>query len=171
MKALSLRNSADINQITNEEYSELIRFARYFALSYDMAQEAVQEGLRIGIEKRSTLRNPEKIWGWLCVIIRNEVFELKRKAIKSRSLLPLQENTLSQNEQDIIFTRLFMQELCIHTFNKFPKDYSRLFELRYDYGLSFVQIGKLLNMSPDTARNIHARVLKKMRSLYAQFYD
>ena len=47
---------------------------------------------------------------------------------------------------------------------RLPEDYRRVIELRYREGLSFEEIGAILERTPNSARKLWARAIERLKS-------
>ena len=47
---------------------------------------------------------------------------------------------------------------------RLPEDYRRVIQLRYREGLSFEQIGEVLERTPNSARKLWARAIERLKS-------
>lgn len=145
-----------------KEYSKYI-YKYLYSLTNDceLSEELMQETFCSAIKNIGTFRNECSIYSWLCQIAKNK---WKNYQIKNGKIQMIQydeniENLLSKNDIEDITQQLELQKE-IQSLDKITIE---VINLRINVGLTFKEIGKMLNKSEIWARTIFYRAKLKLR--------
>lgn len=141
----------------------LHRMARRLAPTRAEAEDLAQEGLIRAFERRSSLRDPEKIRSWLLTVLRN--LHLNRVRDQKPHLLVLaggsecdrRTGDLEAEMQD----RALSDELLL-ALRRLPEEQSTVLWLRAVEGLSYDEIAEVMGTPVGTVRSRLSRAREAM---------
>ena len=115
-------------------------------------------------ERLSTVREPEKLPGWIATTARNEVYALLRSR---RRLVPLDEIPMAQAQPDTSSDNLLETEIrkaLYRAYCELPAEgQAMLRALCADPPLTYEQIGQLLNMPHGSIGPTRQRYIERLR--------
>ena len=144
----------------------LVRLAFRFVWNRDDAEDVVQESLAVAHGQRETLREPQRWWSWLRRIVIHRCHTAgRRKSTRARHGLRLAASNAAETEAAGDAAEL--KELVRRALPGLPERQKEVVVLRHLEGMSYEQIGELLEIAPATAR-VHAKAgLEALRSMLA----
>jgi RNA polymerase sigma-70 factor (ECF subfamily) len=146
-------------------FPPLKKFSWYFLRSREMAEEAASDTMFALWENRGKLMEIENIRVWLYVIARNKCLNML-KSSQSKVTFPLDESSIA-----ISFPGKDPAELCINSeirrkiekaINTLPGRCKLIFKLVKEEGLSYKEVGAILDISPKTVDAQLVTALKKI---------
>jgi RNA polymerase sigma-70 factor (ECF subfamily) len=147
----------------------LVRLAFRFVWNRDDAEDVVQESLAAAHGHRETLREPDRWWSWLRRIVIHRCHTAgRRKRTRARHGLRLAaSNTAETDAAGEGLGAAELKELVWRALPGLPERQKEVVVLRHLEGMSYEQIGELLEIAPATAR-VHAKAgLESLRSMLA----
>lgn len=154
-----------------KEYSRKI-FGFYFNMTGDhyLSEELTQETFFQAVISIYSFKGNSKVSTWLFGIARNVYLKHRRKA----SLIPRVHKDSGEFEgvsKDCPERRYEIKErneLIYKVLRQLPDDYRTVIILREANGLDYIDIGYIMNKSPDAARVTLFRAKKRFREIYEQ---
>ncbi|MCG3132505.1 MAG: hypothetical protein FLDDKLPJ_03356 [Phycisphaerae bacterium] len=167
--------------VTPQKRDELYRLAYRLLWNAADAEDAVQDALVTAEERGGQIADPAKAWSWICRVVVHRCRLTRRvEARRRRGWLrwvvggrdaaidqdvgETRRNDASGDGQDeaVAVLRTLLPRL--------PRRQGEVLVLRHLQGMSFEEIGEVLEMSPATARvqamNARESMLKRMRAEY-----
>jgi RNA polymerase sigma-70 factor (ECF subfamily) len=136
----------------------LVRLAYRFVWNRDDAEDVVQASLAAAHEQRETLREPQRWWSWLRQIVIHRCHtHSRKKGVRQEHWLriavgPQQTEAAASDGPATVD----LKELVRRTLPDLPERQKEVIVLRHLEGMSYEQIGELLQIAPATAR-VHAK--------------
>jgi RNA polymerase sigma factor (sigma-70 family) len=142
-------------------HADLLRVA-YVTCGADteLAQDAVQAAWVVAWRKLGSVREPEKVKGWLVAVAANEARQLVRRQ-RRRAVVELKVNAADPAWRDPAgaIDRVDLVNALAHL----KPDDRALLALRYVAGFDSTEIGKALGKSPSGTRARLGRLLERLR--------
>jgi RNA polymerase sigma-70 factor (ECF subfamily) len=135
----------------------LVRLAFRLVWNRDDAEDVVQESLTVAHARDGQLRGPDKWWSWLRRIVIHRCHTAGRDKVRRRRLgerLAARRNTAA--DQAPASESGELTELIRGALPNLPARQREVVVLRHLEGLSYEEIGEVLEIAPATAR-VHAR--------------
>lgn len=152
-----LVNDADYRSAYQEGYGQTLAFLRSRRLAPPDAEDIAQEAWLRGWEKRSMLRDPKNLVGWINTIALNV---LRNRYRRDRRLTQLGDRDDVVSPQEIV-RRVDLQR-CLGQFSLQDR---RLIENLYALGLTSEEAGRMVGLSSVAVRVRVCRAIKKVREL------
>lgn len=160
-----------VERIFNEHHIHFQRISFHIVKSEEAAEDVVSAAfvkIMDNIEKISDLPCPQ-MTAFCVTIVKNASIDVLRQFQKS---VPVDsfDNIADKNPDDL-------EEKCIHNadvnrltelLDQLECDERNFIYLRYTLEMGYKEIGKLLNISEDTAKKRGQRLVKKLRKLYEE---
>jgi RNA polymerase sigma-70 factor (ECF subfamily) len=140
------------------------------------ASDLVQEALLQAYQRfaRSRCRTPAQLRAWLRQILRNQLADFCRRyqgagkrdpgrevrLAEGRPSAGPADGSISPGEQVVADEE---DRAVWQTLERLPPDYRRVLELRIWEGLPFEGVGRALGLSPNAARKLYARAVRRVR--------
>jgi len=135
---------------------------KYFKKSED-ADEVVQEVfLKVFLHLKS-FQKKANIKTWIYRIALNEIFGRFRKEKKYAMKMEIKEDVSDEIDRDEIRFYTEVKEEFLKQVRKLPKKRSETIVLKLTEGLSFREIGEVIGISEDSAKNLYHIGIKEMR--------
>ena len=136
----------------------LVRLAYRFLWDHDDAEDIVQDALAVVHERRAELRESGKWWSWVSRIVVQRCHLAGRHRQRwQRHQEPYQQLAMRQRgAAEAQPGTGDLTDLVKASIRVLPRRQQEVVVLRHIEGMSYEQIGELLEMSPATAR-VHAR--------------
>ncbi len=159
--------------LTREHFPALYRFCARYLGSRDEAEDAVQDALFKAWKAIGRFDDGKPFRPWLFRIARNSATDLMRKR-RSHAFSALDGNddgsfaeTLADTEPlpDELFSRAELGAEVQHALGALSPRERLVVLLRYEDGFSFEEIAEISGMPAGTARSLHHRALKSLRTL------
>ncbi len=146
-----------IEQLYEFCYDQLLGWSKNMTQNPAMAEDLVQEAFLRALMNADTLQDlhPEQRKSWLYRTVKNLYLDRMRHSRREVISGELPEQTIHPEEFEQVDDLLLLQEL--------PDEESMLFTMRYLYGYSSNEIGKLYNMPPGTVRSKLSSARKHLR--------
>lgn len=154
-------DEAAFARLVNAYHADLLRVAYVTCgADADLAQDAVQAAWVIAWRKLGSVREPEKVKGWLVAVAANEARQLVRRQHR-RSIVELKVGTADPAGRDPAgsIDRVDLVNALGHLK---PED-RMLLALRYVAGFDSFEIGKVVGKSPSGTRARLGRLLERLR--------
>ena len=142
---------ADLDGIYREHAETVYRFLLAKTGSADLAEELTQETFYQAVKSVGTYDGSCQMSTWLCGIARNVLFTHWKK--QKHSALSLEEvpEPSADSAEEAVLGRLG-QEIVLSAIHRLPEPGREILHLRLLGGLSFRQIGDILNQTETWAR-------------------
>jgi RNA polymerase sigma factor (sigma-70 family) len=148
-------------RIVDAYHADLMRVAYVTCGDADMAQDAVQSAWTIAWRKMGSIREPERLKGWLVAVAANEARQLGRRQ-RRRSVVELKVDRTGNGAVDNPAELIDRVDLANALSHLKPED-RMLLALRYVAGIDSTELGERLRMSPSGTRARLARLLRRLR--------
>jgi len=164
-------NYNKFEQLFNEYYSELCRFAISFVKDNDSAEDIVQQVFINLWNKRNEIDNDKPIKAYLLSSIKNRCINYLRDNKKYRSYyLDVEaELEIPVNEKDLISEEYFNEKVQT-AIDKLPEKCREIFMLCRFEEMKYKEIAKKLNISQKTVEAQMSKALKIMREELKEFF-
>lgn len=164
---------SETSSLFNRYGRAIFAYVRLHALSYEECKDITLEVFQIAWthDDLSAIQETEHL-KWLRRVASYKVADRYRRAsrhpeISLEAVTQLVPNVQSTDPESIALQR--EAYLRLHqTILRLPILHQQILRLRYGDGLSFAEIGQLLNKTEVAVRKQHARVLARLRALYDQ---
>jgi len=134
----------------------MVRLAYRYLWNREEAEDVAQEALSVAIERSDLLRDRKKWWAWVCRILVNTCHARRRGAMRRqahRERYARHRAAKTSEPHDLgVDERSAMLRVAL---GKLPRRQQDVVVLRHLQGMSFDEIGRILAISPSTAR-VHA---------------
>jgi RNA polymerase sigma factor (sigma-70 family) len=148
-------------RLVDAYHADLVRVAYVTCGDADMAQDAVQSAWTIAWRKIGSVREPERVKGWLVAVAANEARQLGRRQ-RRRSIVELKvDRTVDTAADDP--TALIDRVDLVNALGRLKPEDRVLLALRYVAGMDSTELGEHLRMSPSGTRARLGRLLKRLR--------
>jgi RNA polymerase sigma factor (sigma-70 family) len=164
---------SETSSLFNRYGRAIFAYVRLHALSYEECKDITLEVFQIAWthDDLSAIQETEHL-KWLRRVASYKVADRYRRAsrhpeISLDAVTQLVPDVQSTDPESIALQR----EACLRlhqTIQRLPILHQQILRLRYGDGLSFAEIGQLLNKTEAAVRKQHARVLARLRALYDQ---
>ena len=144
-----------MEQIYKELYKPVYRYLYGLTNDYELSEELLQETFYSAIKNINTFRNECSMYSWLCQIAKNKWknYQKKNKKIKIVQYDENIENWLTKDD-----TENSVQKIDIYrNLKNLDQLTKEVINLRITAGLSFKEIGKILNKTENWARVVFYR--------------
>jgi RNA polymerase sigma-70 factor, ECF subfamily len=125
----------------------------------DIAEDAVQSAWTIAWHKLRSVREPERLKGWLLTVAVNEARQIMRRQRSRVVEIAVVPDQAGGADPSASIERVDLQ-LAIR---RLPPEDRALLALRYQAGLDSFEIGALRGTTASAVRNHMARVLARLR--------
>jgi RNA polymerase sigma-70 factor (ECF subfamily) len=147
-------------RLVAEFHADMMRVAYVTCGDPELAQDAVQAAWTIAWRKLGSVRDPERVKGWLVSVAANEARQLVRRRHRHPVVeLKVDEVALRSDDPGDLIERV---DLVIALGHLKPED-RMLLALRYVGGMDSFELGEQLHMSPSGTRARLARLLTRLR--------
>ena len=139
-----------MEQIYKELYKPVYRYLYGLTNDYELSEELLQETFYSAIKNISTFRNECSMYSWLCQIAKNKWknYKIKNSKIKTIQYDESIDNLLTKDD-----TENSVQKIDIYrNFENLDSLTREVINLRITAGLSFKEIGKILDKTENWAR-------------------
>lgn len=150
-----------MEQIYEKYYKSVYRYLYALTNNYDISEELTQETFYSAIKKIDTFRNECSIYSWLCQIAKNK---WKNYQIRNSKIQIIQydeniENWLTKDyiEDSIERIDIYKKIQCLDLTTK------EIINLRIMAGLTFKEIGEVLNKNENLVRITFYRAKLKLK--------
>jgi len=133
-------------------------FARAYTASESVAWDVVQETWMVIIHKLNSLSHPAKFKCWAFQILNNKCADHFRKILKDKNL---KKEIAKRNGQKN--DTACDHELLYHAIGKLTSEYKTLILLRFNQGMSIMEISKTLNIPEGTVKSRLHRTLNELK--------
>ncbi|MFQ5461070.1 MAG: RNA polymerase sigma factor [Phycisphaerae bacterium] len=134
----------------------MVRLAYRYLWNREEAEDVAQEALSVAIERLDLLRDRKKWWAWVCRIMVNTCHARHRGATRrqahSERYARHRAIGMAEPQSPAAGERTEMLRAAL---GKLPRRQQDVVVLRHLQGMSFDEIGRILEISPATAR-VHA---------------
>ncbi len=138
----------------------LVRLAVTITRNQDDAEDAVQSALVRVADHPSRLKKAEEPWNYLLRIVRNEalmILRRRKRSFRLASLVDLRTRVdVDEAEKEETYRAVWS------ALRKLPVQQSEVVVLKVWEGLTFAQIGKVLDITPSTAASRYRYALEKL---------
>lgn len=144
-----------MEQIYEKFYKPVYRYLYGLTNDYELSEELLQETFYSAIKNINTFRNECSMYSWLCQIAKNKWknYQKKNKKIKIVQYDENIENWLTKDD-----TENCVQKIDIYrNLKNLDQLTKEVINLRITAGLSFKEIGKILNKTENWARVVFYR--------------
>ena len=144
-----------MEQIYEKFYKPVYRYLYGLTNDYELSEELLQETFYSAIKNINTFRNECSMYSWLCQIAKNKWknYQKKNKKIKIVQYDENIENWLTKDD-----TENSVQKIDIYrNLKNLDQLTKEVINLRITAGLSFKEIGKILNKTENWARVVFYR--------------
>lgn len=164
----------DEKQLVTKLYNELNPMMYKIALNYlrnkEEAEEAVSSAfikIMENIKKISKLSCP-KMHSYCVSILKNESINILRKEKKFLDIDEIEDFSKDDNSLEEKVFKTLESEKLIEQIEKLEEIEKQLLYFRYVENLSYKKIGKLLNISENSANKRNQRIIQKLKNLYKE---
>ncbi len=144
-----------MEQIYKKYYKSVYRYLYTLTNNYDVSEELTQETFYSLMKNIDTFRNECSMYSWLCQIAKNKWknYQIKNSKIKIIEYDEKIENWLIKNdiEDNILKIEIYKRLQTLDSITR------KVINLRVVAGLSFKEIGEILNRTENCARIIFYR--------------
>jgi RNA polymerase sigma-70 factor (ECF subfamily) len=141
-------------------HPDMVRVAYVTCGDPELAQDAVQAAWTIAWRKLGSVRDPDRVKGWLVSVAANEARQLvRRHHRRTVAELKLDEVAVRGDDPGDLIERVDLVNALGHLK---PED-RMLLALRYVAGMDSFELGEHLKMSPSGTRARLARLLARLR--------
>ncbi len=145
----------------------LVRLAVAITRNQDDAEDAVQSALVRVADHPRLLNKAEEPWYYLLRMVRNEALLILRQRNRSLTLASLSDlltrTAVDEAEKEETFRAVWS------ALRKLPVQQSEVVVLKVWEGLTFAQIGKVLDITPSTAASRYRYALEKLSRKLASY--
>lgn len=144
-----------MEQIYEKYYKPIYRYLYGLTKDYELSEELAQETFYSAIKSISNFKNECSIYSWLCQIAKNKWknYQIKKSKIQTIQYDENIENWLIKDD-----TENTVQKLDIYrNVEKLDSLTREVVNLRITAGLTFKEIGKILNKTESWARIVFYR--------------
>ncbi|MGG0173070.1 RNA polymerase sigma factor [Paenibacillus dokdonensis] len=130
------------------------------------AEEIVQDTLMQGIAHVEAI-DPAKFMSWLFKVATNKYYDLYRKEARRGITIPIE--TVSLKDEHSPEDAYLRQEKSLEVralLNQIPHKYKQLLILKYEMGLSYEEIGSLMNVKSERIKTELYRARNVFKKLY-----
>ena len=159
-----------LDNISESDYTILVRFVRRYTNSNEEAMDALQEAFRQALDNEDQIRDPTRLMAWLKTTAKREAYSIKSYYAKLIIVsCPYGDNNLVAMEKgaDYSFCIKEVFEQIAKVLNNSAPVYGAILRMRYREGRTFVEIADRLNMKSSTIRSYHKRILRRLRKAIA----
>lgn len=144
-----------MEQIYEQYYKHIYRYLYGLTKDYELSEELTQETFCSAIKSINTFRNECSIFSWLCQIAKNKWknYKLKNSKIKTIQYDESIESWLTKDDTDTSIQRIDIDSK-IQSLDSTTRE---VIKLRVMAGLTFKEIGDILNKSENWARVVFYR--------------
>lgn len=153
-----------IAQIAVCEHQRLVKYLQNFTSSADLAEECIQHAYLLALLHADQIRRPDRLASWLITVAKRAALRDMDQKKKARCAWDKKQMiSIDPGNMDGVILQLTLAEVSSSVLKQFPSRYAEMMRLRYQEGLSFVQISSILCVSADAARRAHHRIKLAMR--------
>lgn len=153
-------DEAAFARIVRLHHADMTRVCFVICGDLDVAEEAVQSAWPIVWRKLGSLRDPERLRGWLVSVAANQARQLIRRQ-RRRTVVEIAVPSPTSGGMDP-GARAVDIDLA-NALATLPPGDRALLALRYVAGLTSTELGQALGMTPSGTRSRLARVLDRLR--------
>lgn len=156
------------NDELNAELNIVYRYLRKLGISKLDAEDAVQETAYKYLLYYDSIKN-SKIRGWLIRVALNSYYDQCRK--QGRYVLDLNESVLKVDVQELPETIFLQKERDSElgkALSQLKPHFQELLLLKYQSGLTYEEISKLLDISVSSIKTNLFRARKKLEEIYKE---
>lgn len=157
-----------------ESYQGLVfTYLRRLGHDYDTALDLLQETFTKALSSISDLRETAAFKSWLMRIARNESIRLRRKSKESsfdfseaegEALLAKAQEVLETQDPSALATQTFEAQALVEGLSKIPEKYREILLLRFQGGLAYKEIARVLDISLENTKFRIHHGLKLLRA-------
>lgn len=154
------------NQLFEDYYINLCRFAYTYVKDSDIAEEIVQEIFISLWEKRSAINISSSVRAFLYTSVKNRTLNY----IRNEKIRATRENDFAQEQAAKVShiinfcEREELTQLIDQAIAELPEQCRTIFELSRNEGLTYNEIANQMNLSPKSVENQMGIALKKLRN-------
>ena len=158
-------DEAAFRDIVHHYSPKLLSFVFRMTKTMHIAEEIVQEVFLKLWQKREDNRI-DNMGGWLHTVAANMTYtHLRREALNNRLINSLKAGHVDiHSEIDLKIDHKESVSLLTKAISQLPEQQRRVYELSKLEGMSREEIGKLLNISPNTVKNHLAKALQSLKT-------
>ncbi|MCC7292739.1 MAG: sigma-70 family RNA polymerase sigma factor [Phycisphaerales bacterium] len=138
--------------INAESRLRLVRLAYRFLWDRGEAEDAVQDALLAAHERAADVRDRGKWWSWVCRIVVQRCHLASRRIAQSRKLRSADAALNLCEADESAASRKELAGVVREMIAELPQRQREVLVLRHFQGMSFDEIGEVLDMAPATAR-------------------
>jgi RNA polymerase sigma factor (sigma-70 family) len=131
-------------------------------------EDLIQEVTLSALSRRNEFRGstPRHVFGWLRTIARNRVSDTARQRGRRPASRSINDDDLASNIDPS--ERASRDEMLARVMAGLSRLDAAILRARYDAGMNFEQIGKIIGRTADDARQIHHRLLAVLREMLGE---
>lgn len=146
---------------------------RYAKGDYDTAMEYCQLGYIKVNEKLNTVKDEEKVEGWVAMVVRNTIInEMRRRQLDTIKDFDFDRSDIADSEYDPnpdFFDGKLTASQIRYAINQLPEGYKNVIKLRYFDELSHDEIAKQLGITSATSRTQLRKATQKLNDMLKKF--
>ena len=134
---------------------------------FSLAEEAVQETYARAAKRIDQLKKPERLGAWLMGIARHVALDALRQRKRE---VPLTANAYrARGHPALHAARTELAERLYTAIAGLPENQRDLFAMKYVAGMSYAEIGRVLDMTPEAVGQKLWRIRKKLQDKLKEF--
>jgi RNA polymerase sigma-70 factor (family 1) len=171
--SIAAGHEPSFTKLYHQYYSRIFSTALQYCKIRSLAEDIVQQVFFIVWEKRATLATIENGESWLWTVTRNQTMNLLRKEASKQTYITHIKERFTYEEASPLQELLNKQkgERIEQIINSLTARQQQVYKLSRNEGLTYAEIAKTLELSPDTVKEYMSNALKTMRKMLLQYKD
>ncbi len=152
-----------IHSLTKEQDQRLLSAIYKRVKSRELAKDCLQEAYRLALENPESIKNPERLFGWLFVVAQRVAMECINRRHIWEKVINLHGTQSSSDPYESVILRLSVNKEIDRSIKKWSKLKRNVFYLYFVKGMKLNKISEFLGISPSNARQIKHRILQELK--------